>query len=44
MLEFGLEAFHFEVVEEITDNNKLNEAEKYWQNYFKAQEFGYSIK
>ena len=44
MLEFGLEAFHFEVIEEIADNNKLNEAEKYWQDYFKAQEFGYSIK
>ena len=44
MLEFGLESFHFEIVEEIQDNNKLNEAEKYWQNYFKAQEFGYSIK
>ncbi len=44
MLEFGLEAFHFEVIEEISDNNKLNEAEKYWQDYFKAQEFGYSIK
>jgi len=44
MLEFGIEAFHFEVIEEITDSNKLNEAEKYWQNYFKAQEFGYSMK
>ena len=44
MLEFGLEAFQFEVIEEITDSNKLNEAEKYWQDYFKAQEFGYSIK
>jgi hypothetical protein len=29
MLEFGLEAFHFEVIEEIADSNKLNEAEKY---------------
>ena len=44
MLEFGLESFHFEIVEEIEDTTKLNEAEKYWQNYFKAQEFGYSIK
>jgi len=44
MLEFGLESFHFEIVEEISENSKLNEAEKYWQDYFKAQEFGYSIK
>ena len=44
MLQFGLESFHFEVVEEIEDTNKLNEAEKYWQEYFKAQEFGYSMK
>lgn len=44
MIEFGLESFHFEIVEEIEDTNKLNEAEKYWQDYFKAQEFGYSIK
>lgn len=44
MLEDGIEAFTFEVIEEITDSNKLNAAEKYWQDYFKSQEFGYSMR
>jgi hypothetical protein len=29
MLEDGIEAFTFEIIEEITDPNKLNAAEKY---------------
>ena len=44
MLEYGLEAFMFEILEEISDPNKLNTAEKYWQDYFKSQEFGYSMR
>ena len=44
MLAFGLESFQFEIVEQIEDTNKLNEAEKYWQEYFKANEFGFSMK
>ena len=43
MLSFGVENFTFEVIEEC-DRNKLNERELYWQDYFKAKEFGYSIK
>lgn len=44
MLEFGVENFQFEIVEVVEDQNKLGEAEKYWQNYFKSMEFGYSMK
>ena len=43
MLEFGVENFSFEIVEECS-RDKLNEREQYWQDYFKAKEFGYSIK
>lgn len=43
MIEFGVENFSFEVVEEC-DRSLLDEREGYWQEYFKAKEFGYSIK
>jgi hypothetical protein len=43
MLATGVENFTFEIVEEC-DRTKLNEREDYWQDYFKAKEFGYSIK
>ena len=43
MLAIGVENFTFEIVEEC-DRIKLNEREDYWQDYFKAKEFGYSIK
>ena len=43
MLEFGVENFTFEVVEEC-DRSLLNEREDYWQEVFKAKEYGYSIK
>ena len=43
MLEIGVENFTFEIVEEC-DKSKLNEREDYWQEFFKAKEFGYSIK
>ena len=43
MLEFGVENFTFEIVEEI-DRSQLNEREDYWQEYFHAKDFGYSIK
>lgn len=43
MLEFGVENFTFEVVEECS-RDKLNEREDYWQNYFHAKDYGYSIK
>ena len=39
----GHEAYTFEIIEEC-DRSKLNEREDYWQEYFKAKEFGYSIK
>lgn len=43
MLEHGVENFTFEIVEECS-RDKLNEREDYWQDYFGAKEFGYSIK
>ena len=43
MLEFGVENFTFEIVEEV-ERSKLNEREDYWQEYFHAKDFGYSIK
>ena len=39
----GVENFMFEVIEECPPE-LLNEREIYWQNYFGAKEFGYSIK
>jgi group I intron endonuclease len=43
MTEFGVENFTFEIIEEC-DKAQLNDREDYWQEYFKAKEFGYSIK
>ena len=44
MAKFGAENFTFQVIEEITDRNLLDEREDYWQDFYKAKEFGYSIK
>ena len=43
MIALGVENFSFEVIEECP-REKLDEREDYWQEYFKAKEFGYSIK
>mgnify|MGYP003452216028 FL=1 len=43
MLKEGVENFTFEIVEEC-DRTLLNEKEDYWQDYFEAKAFGYSIK
>jgi hypothetical protein len=43
MIAFGVENFSFEIIEECP-REKLDEREDYWQEYFKAKEFGYSIK
>jgi hypothetical protein len=43
MLKYGLHKFKFEVVERC-DEELLNEKEKYWADYFKSREFGFSIK
>lgn len=43
MIAAGPENFTFEVVE-LCDRASLDEREDYWQDYFKAKEFGYSIK
>lgn len=43
MLSIGVENFSFEVIEECT-RDQLNAREDYWQEFFKAKEFGYSIK
>lgn len=43
MLALGVENFSFEVIEECS-REELDAREDYWQDYFKAKEFGYSIK
>ena len=43
MMSFGIENFTFEVIEEC-DRDLLNSREDYWQEYFHAKDFGYSIK
>lgn len=43
MLSFGVENFTFEIIEEC-DRDDLNLREDYWQDYFHAKDFGYSIK
>ena len=43
MLSFGVENFTFEIIEEC-ERSQLNEKEDYWQDYFGAKEFGYSIR
>jgi predicted GIY-YIG superfamily endonuclease len=43
MLATGVENFTFEIVEECSIG-KLNEREQFWQNYFGAREYGYSIR
>lgn len=43
MYQDGLEKFTFEIIEEC-EQSKLNEREDYWQDFYKAKEYGYSIK
>ena len=43
MKKFGPENFTFEIIEQCS-RAKLNEREDYWQEFYKAKEFGYSIK
>lgn len=43
MKAIGPENFTFEVVEQCP-RSKLDEREDYWQEFYKAKEFGYSIK
>lgn len=43
MAEYGPENFTFEMIEECP-GNQLNEREDFWQDYFQARTFGYSIK
>lgn len=43
MYSLGVENFTFEIVEEC-ERSKLNEREDYWQEFFHAKDYGYSIK
>lgn len=43
MYELGLEQFTFEILEEC-DKSLLDSREDYWQEFYQAKEFGYSIK
>lgn len=44
MAKEGLQNFTFELIEEVSDKTKLDEREDYWQDFYKAKEYGYSIK
>lgn len=43
MYKDGIQNFTFEIIEEC-DASKLNDREDYWQDFYKAKEYGYSIK
>ena len=43
MYKEGIENFTFEIIEEC-EQAKLNDREDYWQDFYKAKEYGYSIK
>ena len=43
MLQFGVENFTFEIVEEC-DKSLLDSREDYYQEFFHTKDFGYSIK
>lgn len=43
MMAFGVENFTFEIIEECSRED-LNEREQFWQNFYQAKSFGYSIK
>ena len=43
MQAIGVENFTFEIIEEC-DKTQLDEREDFWQEYFHAKDFGYSIK
>ena len=43
MYKEGLQNFTFEIVEECS-RDKLNEREDYWQDFYHAKDYGYSIK
>lgn len=44
MAELGVENFNFEIIEVVEDTNRLNELEKYWQEFLQAKEFGFSVR
>lgn len=44
MLELGITSFTFHIIETTTDTSRLGEMEKYWQDYYKSKEFGYSLR
>lgn len=43
MQEFGLENFTFEIIEECS-YNQLNEREQFWQDFYHAKDYGYSMR
>ena len=43
MLSIGVENFTFEWIEDC-EPNKLDEREQFWQEFFHAKDYGYSIK
>lgn len=43
MMAIGPENFTFEIIEEC-DKDQLDEREKFWQNYYEALTYGYSMR
>jgi len=43
MYKEGVENFTFEIIEEC-EASKMNEREDYWQDFYKAKEYGYSMR
>jgi len=43
-MKYGIQNFTFEIVETTEDTNKLNDMEKYWQEFLGAKDFGFSMK
>jgi len=44
LLEYGLSNFTFEIVQIVGTKAELSELEQYWQKFYGAKSFGYSIK
>ena len=43
MMDFGVENFTFEIIEEC-ERSQLDEKEDYYQEFYHTKDFGYSIK
>jgi hypothetical protein len=44
MRRLGLQNFSFEIIEVVKDEKILSDREKYWQEFYKAKEHGFSVR